>query len=567
MTVLYEKLINIDGYIFDALRGPWDYESEIAIYESSDLTTSISENEYNLFPREGRVIFSTPKYVDLVIKIQDKNKIRMGVRIANNSITNNIDLYGLGSMHSNISSIVDYLGNISVIPEPTTTIVCSSSPWINCIQPSLSVATVSINSVTGNECYDVANGTYVYSSILDTAGITGWWFTKTDRDVALIILYCKEDLNWYAQIYDRVGDGSLFGAAVNEATCSTFENDRFRNITDSGTCCDQVTSLLLGQFALYGVNDCALFQASVQFSKIGDTTTPTEAAILEVSPVTDTTISFGSVSKSASPVFIGTSAGTWAWPLNNTNYDHVRLQSIYLQSEIGVSRNITSLSLHISSAPSVDMNNWTIRMRHTALAVAVGTWESTDWTTVYRLQESDPLFSSGWLTFVFQTPFLYDGITNLMIDFSFKNVANTGDAGLTWYASFAANRSLYLGSNTLGADPITWAGAVPAGTLSTNVSTIELESEYTTSNTVTITFTNSGGTSIGISEPSFADGTYFALDSNFATGVITLEAGEHVTYGVYFIGSDTAGTYTDVLTFSNDSPEGAVSYNLSEVVT
>lgn len=575
MSSISKKLTNIDGYIFETIYGPWDYESSVSIYDSSDLNTPIDESEYKLFPREGRVIFDTTQYGDLIIEIQDKDKVRVGIRISNDDNTNGVDIYGLGTMHSNISSIGNYLQNVPEVPTTETTIVCSASPWISCVQPSQSLVTVTINSVSGNECFDVAHGTYIYDSILNTVGFTGWWFSKTDRDVALIIIYCKETAKFYAEIYDRTGDIALFGATANEATCTTLDNDRFKDITASGTCCDQTTSLVVGTFTLDGVNNCPLFSATVQISKDTEDTTiiPGTAAVLSSTPVSDSTINLGSISSSVAWVHVGSNAGLWPWPFN-TNYSTNRLQSIYLASEIGTGGTIRSLGLHILTAPTSDMMNFTIRLKHTALAsYVVNSWEDTGWTTVYSYESSSDPMPTGWVTSIFQTPFIYNGTDNLMIDISFSGVTTGGTIGSVWYTSFASNRSIYLGNNSIVAghyvEPIDWSGATPLGNLSNSVSDVTVGFVQSPSSTSTITFTNTGGTSIHISEPSFpmSNVQYFAFDSDFTTGAVDLVPGASVVYGVYFVGSDVIGTYTDVVVFDNDSPQGQVSYVLSITVT
>lgn len=66
-----------------------------------------------------------------------------------------------------------------------------------------------------------------------------------------------------------------------------------------------------------------------------------------------------------------------------------------------------------------------------------------------------------------------------------------------------------------------------------------------------ITLTHSGGPGVIRVTPSFVDGTYFALDTDFTTSISKIASGESATYGVYFKGSDVPGTYTDTLILSN----------------
>ena len=86
----------------------------------------------------------------------------------------------------------------------------------------------------------------------------------------MIILFCKEDSKWYAQIYDRSNDIAVFGSIQNQATCITLDNDRFKEITEADTCCDENTTLILGSFDLDGLSSCALFSAHVEISNIAN---------------------------------------------------------------------------------------------------------------------------------------------------------------------------------------------------------------------------------------------------------------------------------------------------------
>lgn len=66
--------------------------------------------------------------------------------------------------------------------------------------------------------------------------------------------------------------------------------------------------------------------------------------------------------------------------------------------------------------------------------------------------------------------------------------------------------------------------------------------------------------------PSFADGTYFALDPDFDTGASSIFLGKSVTYGVIFTGSEVIGTYTDTFIVSNTAGNDLV-YHLTATVT
>ncbi|MHC4740882.1 MAG: C10 family peptidase [Planctomycetota bacterium] len=109
-----------------------------------------------------------------------------------------------------------------------------------------------------------------------------------------------------------------------------------------------------------------------------------------------------------------------AWPLY-TSYEDSRTQVLYLSADIGGPKRITALALDVYEKPGNQLNNWTIRMKHTTRSnFAYQPYFETDgWTTVYYSNEGT--LAVGWYEFEFQTPFEYDGTSNLIIDFSHDN--------------------------------------------------------------------------------------------------------------------------------------------------
>jgi hypothetical protein len=168
---------------------------------------------------------------------------------------------------------------------------------------------------------------------------------------------------------------------------------------------------------------------------------------------------------------IGTGTATASFPMG-TYYHDQRTQVIYLASEIGGARTLTSLSLYVGTTPGQAMNIWTIRMKHTGLsAYASASWDGAGWTTVY--QSNQMVSTTGWVTFNLSTPFLYDGTSNLLVDFSFNNSSWTS-SGLCRYSIPGGNRTIWYWTDSLNGDPLTWSGTTPLGTLSTNVPNIKL---------------------------------------------------------------------------------------------
>lgn len=139
-------------------------------------------------------------------------------------------------------------------------------------------------------------------------------------------------------------------------------------------------------------------------------------------------------------------------------YFDTRVQVILLQSELGTSRYITDLAIRVHTAPGGTLNNFTIRMQHTAWNTFYNPNSqipATGWTIVY--QAITTISATGWINFHFNNPFLYNGSSNLLIDFSYNNSVRTAPDGSYFIKEALSNRVLSLGSES-GAhgDPLLW---------------------------------------------------------------------------------------------------------------
>jgi PKD repeat protein len=171
---------------------------------------------------------------------------------------------------------------------------------------------------------------------------------------------------------------------------------------------------------------------------------------------------------------IGTGTETWTYPLQTFWHDS-RTQVIYLQSEVGGATLLNGLALDVTTLPGQALGNWTIRMKHTTMAThSPAAWEgpASGWTTVY--QADTTISATGWVWFDFTTPFDYDGVSNLLIDFSHNNTSYT-TSGSVRYSTGAAGRSLYGRSDSALGDPPNWTGTSnPTPIISSNVPNIRL---------------------------------------------------------------------------------------------
>lgn len=186
------------------------------------------------------------------------------------------------------------------------------------------------------------------------------------------------------------------------------------------------------------------------------------AVTLTAQDVGNNTVNYsGAVSLATTPASLGPTVGTdtasWSLPMY-TGYHDARTQVIYLASELGGAKRLSGLRLYVDTPGGITMNNWTIRLKPTTQSYfSTSAWEGSGWTIVQQSNLPAPT-TAGWVTFNFSAPFDYDGVSNLIVDFSFNNSSNAG----TWSAcrsTYSNNyRTIYGYSNSTNGDPLTWAG-------------------------------------------------------------------------------------------------------------
>jgi hypothetical protein len=155
-------------------------------------------------------------------------------------------------------------------------------------------------------------------------------------------------------------------------------------------------------------------------------------------------------------VTIGTGTTTVGYPYY-TVYEDSRTQMIYDASEIlaagGLPGTINSIAFNVSSVGSPGMNGFNINMQNysgSTLTGFVNSGWSSNYSGVYTVT------ATGWQTITLTTPFVWDGISNLLINVCFDNAAWTNNsmvygsaiAGKTWhqYADGAAGCSFAAGA-------------------------------------------------------------------------------------------------------------------------
>ena len=113
----------------------------------------------------------------------------------------------------------------------------------------------------------------------------------------------------------------------------------------------------------------------------------------------------------------------------NTLYEDSRVQYIYTASELqaaGVPSGleIDVFQLFVYELPGVEMGNFTISMKNTTTSSYAGSpiYES-GMTTVYNTSSIGPadFTAVDWKQFQLQTPFVWDGVSNLLVQICYDN--------------------------------------------------------------------------------------------------------------------------------------------------
>jgi len=170
-------------------------------------------------------------------------------------------------------------------------------------------------------------------------------------------------------------------------------------------------------------------------------------------------------------VSIGTGTNRQQGMPFDPGYQRSYTQSIYKAAEINSSGEITALQWYFSGTSTLpNSQDLVIYLGHTTKNVFSST---TDWENVSNLTQvyagGITTSGSGWVTLTFDTPFNYNGTSNLIIAVNEK-MANSDSYTEDFYNSpVVGNRSIYTNSNTAVVT------APPSGSLAAFIPNVILE--------------------------------------------------------------------------------------------
>jgi hypothetical protein len=119
---------------------------------------------------------------------------------------------------------------------------------------------------------------------------------------------------------------------------------------------------------------------------------------------------------------------------------------------------ITQFGFYLVTAPNLALANFVIRMKHTS-ATTVASWiPGTDLQTVYSAAAYMPVVG-GYDMLTLSTPFLWNGIDNIVIDTAFGMLASYSNSG-TLQTTNLNNGYMRSGSDTANQTDVFTGGAV-----------------------------------------------------------------------------------------------------------
>ena len=219
-------------------------------------------------------------------------------------------------------------------------------------------------------------------------------------------------------------------------------------------------------------------------------------------------------------VTVGSGTGTNTNLPTNTNQKYSLSQQIFTSSELGSAGTITHIAFQVSNAKSAT-RTLEIYLSHTTKSSFSGTSDWVAQATTYRVFSGSVAFaSSGWTVIELNTPFEYDGSSNLLLTVDDNtNTALSTTNRLNFYRYTTSNTSLYKAGST---------NYSPA-----NTSALGSGSRSNYNNQVIFTKTVPGGSETLIATPNTL------VDFSYAEG-----AGPSLVKNLAVIGTDLAGDIT-----------------------
>ena len=172
------------------------------------------------------------------------------------------------------------------------------------------------------------------------------------------------------------------------------------------------------------------------------------------------------------PFTEGTSTA-YTIPLNNY-YNYSYTQQIYLASEMGGASTIDSIAFEYAySTASTDKTNVVIYLGHTSQSTFSGSSNYIPSTNLQQVYSGPMNCQQGWNTFVFSTPFQYNGTDNLVLVVDDNSGDYDGNSYVFNVHNAGATRTLYFYSDSYNPAPSNPTSAGASSSTTSNRSNVK----------------------------------------------------------------------------------------------
>ena len=179
-------------------------------------------------------------------------------------------------------------------------------------------------------------------------------------------------------------------------------------------------------------------------------------------PAYDVTVSAIFLAQQIDDVTIGSGSGTNNYIPTYSWYNYSLAQQIYTSAEVGEAGTITAVAFQVSNSKSTT-RSIDLYLSHTSTSTFSSTSSWIAQPTSYRVFSGEVTFAaSGWTTITLDTPFEYNGTSNLLLtvdDNTGEYVSSSSNSPKFYIYSTSGNAALYKYNDNTDYNPASISGA------------------------------------------------------------------------------------------------------------
>ena len=258
--------------------------------------------------------------------------------------------------------------------------------------------------------------------------------------------FCLDEWFVYTNSKARIPvENNQFVMPDDEVTISaTFKSGYTITVADvaNGTISADPTSAMAGDLiTLSATPDTGYELQCWVVYKTGDaTTTMTVTGSTFTMPAYDVTVSAIFNTPTNTEVTIGSGTSTGENLPTNVYYRYSLTQQIYTAAEVGEAGTITAISFYYAGTTVGQRSSMDIYMSHTT-STTLSSWVTESSSNL--VFSGGHAFSTGWNTITLDTPFAYNGTSNILLTVDDNTGSYTSSSQSFYTYSTGANRAIY----------------------------------------------------------------------------------------------------------------------------